>query len=219
MKTAIVIGATGLVGSYITLKLLDDSRYSKVKVFVRNSLEVKHPKLEEHIVDFEKLDLWKDEIKGDELYSALGTTIKKAGSKNAQYKIDFTYQYETAKAAAKNGVKSYMLISSAGANYKSSNFYLRMKGNLDEKVQLLNFEKIRIFRPSILVGLRSEKRVGESIGIKIAGLITRIIPALKRYKPIKASSVAEAMIVSANQNKSDKIKIYHPEEIFILQLT
>lgn len=219
MKTAIVIGATGLVGSYITLKLLDDSRYSKVKVFVRNSLEVKHPKLEEHIVDFEKLDLWKDEIKGDELYSALGTTIKKAGSKNAQYKIDFTYQYETAKAAAKNGVKSYMLISSAGANYKSSNFYLRMKGNLDEKVQLLNFEKIRIFRPSILVGLRSEKRVGESIGIKIAGLITRIIPALKRYKPIKASIVAEAMIVSANQNKSDKIKIYHPEEIFILQLT
>ncbi len=219
MKTAIVIGATGLVGSYITLKLLDDSRYSKVKVFVRNSLEVKHPKLEEHIVDFEKLDLWKDEIKGDELYSALGTTIKKAGSKNAQYKIDFTYQYETAKAAAKNGVKSYMLISSAGANYKSSNFYLRMKGNLDEKVQLLNFKKIRIFRPSILVGLRSEKRVGESIGIKIAGLITRIIPALKRYKPIKASSVAEAMIVSANQNKSDKIKIYHPEEIFILQLT
>ncbi|HMN25660.1 MAG TPA: NAD(P)H-binding protein, partial [Ignavibacteriaceae bacterium] len=187
MKTAIVIGATGLVGSYITLKLLDDSRYSKVKVFVRNSLEVKHPKLEEHIVDFEKLDLWKDEIKGDELYSALGTTIKKAGSKNAQYKIDFTYQYETAKAAAKNGVKSYMLISSAGANYKSSNFYLRMKGNLDEKVQLLNFKKIRIFRPSILVGLRSEKRVGESIGIKIAGLITRIIPALKRYKPIKAS--------------------------------
>ncbi|HRN27810.1 MAG TPA: NAD(P)H-binding protein [Ignavibacteriaceae bacterium] len=219
MKTAIVIGATGLVGSYITLKLLDDSRYSKVKVFVRNSLEVKHPKLEEHIVDFEKLDLWKDEIKGDELYSALGTTIKKAGSKNAQYKIDFTYQYETAKAAAKNGVKSYMLISSAGANYKSSNFYLRMKGNLDEKVQLLNFKKIRIFRPSILVGLRSEKRVGESIGIKIAGLITRIIPALKRYKPIKASIVAEAMIVSANQNKSDKIKIYHPEEIFILQLT
>jgi len=199
MKTAIVIGATGLVGSYITLKLLDDSRYSKVKVFVRNSLEVKHPKLEEHIVDFEKLDLWKDEIKGDELYSALGTTIKKAGSKNAQYKIDFTYQYETAKAAAKNGVKSYMLISSAGANYKSSNFYLRMKGNLDEKVQLLNFKKIRIFRPSILVGLRSEKRVGESIGIKIAGLITRIIPALKRYKPIKASN--------------------HPEEIFILQLT
>lgn len=216
MKTAIVIGATGLVGSYITLKLLDDNRYSKVKVFVRNSLEVKHPKLEEHIVDFEKLELWKDEIEGDELYSALGTTIKKAGSKDAQYKIDYTYQYETAKAAAKNGVKSYMLISSAGANYKSSNFYLRMKGNLDEKVQLLNFEKIRIFRPSILVGLRSEKRAGESIGIKIAGLITRIIPALKKYKPIKASLVAEAMIISANQNSTEKSIAYQPQQIFNL---
>ncbi len=216
MKTAIVIGATGLVGSYITLKLLDDNRYSKVKVFVRNSLEVKHPKLEEHIVDFEKLELWKDEIEGDELYSALGTTIKKAGSKDAQYKIDYTYQYETAKAAAKNGVKSYMLISSAGANYKSSNFYLRMKGNLDEKVQLLTFEKIRIFRPSILVGLRSEKRAGESIGIKIAGLITRIIPALKKYKPIKASLVAEAMIISANQNSTEKSIAYQPQQIFNL---
>ncbi len=216
MKTAIVIGATGLVGSFITLKLLDDNRYSKVKVFVRNSLKVKHTKLEEHIVDFEKLDLWKDEIEGDELYSALGTTIKKAGSKEAQYKIDYTYQYETAKAAAKNGVKSYMLISSAGANYKSGNFYLRMKGNLDEKVQQLNFEKIRIFRPSILVGSRSEKRAGESIGIKIAGLITRIIPALKKYKPIKASLVAEAMIISANQNSTEKSIAYQPQQIFNL---
>ena len=101
-----------------------------------------------------------------------------------------------------------MLISSAGANYKSGNFYLRMKGNLDEKVQQLNFEKIRIFRPSILVGSRSEKRAGESIGIKIAGLITRIIPALKKYKPIKASLVAEAMIISANQNLTVKSIVY-----------
>ena len=216
MKTAIVIGATGLVGSFITLKLLDDERYSKVKVFVRNSVEIKHQKLDEHIVDFAKLDLWKDEIKGDELYSALGTTIKKAGTKDAQYKIDFTYQYETAKAASKNGVKSYLLVSSAGANYKSSNFYLRMKGNLDEKIQLLDFEKIRIFRPSILVGLRSEKRLGESIGIKIAGTITKIIPALKKYKPIKASLVAEAMIISVNQSSIEKSIVYQPLQIIDL---
>lgn len=216
MKTAIVIGATGLVGSFITLKLLDDNRYAKVKVFVRNSLEVEHPKLEEHIVDFDKLDLWKDEVKGDELYSALGTTIKKAGSKDAQYKIDFTYQYKTAKAASENGVKSYLLVSSAGANYKSSNFYLHTKGNLDEKVQQLNFEKIRIFRPSILVGLRSEKRFGESIVIKIAGAITTIIPALKKYKPIEASLVAETMIKVANQNSTEKSIIYQPLQIFNL---
>ena len=214
MKTAIVIGASGLVGSYVTLKLLDDIRYNKVKVFVRNSLDISHKKLEEHIVSFDKIDLWKEYLTGDELYSALGTTIKKAGSKEAQYKIDFTFQYEVAKAAAENGVKKYMLVSSVGADYKSSNFYLRTKGSLDEKVQQLSFEQICIFRPSILVGLRSEKRLGESIGIKIAGTITKIIPALKKYRPIEASRVAEVMIKSANQSISNKTKIYQPEEIF-----
>ena len=216
MKTAIIIGATGLVGNLITRKLLEDNRYEKVKVFVRKSLNINNPKLEEHIVDFDNIALWKNNLSGDELYSAIGTTIKKAGSKDAQYKIDFTYQYEAANAASENGVKNYLLVSSLGANSKSSNFYLRMKGSLDEKVRLLSFDRIRIFRPSILVGDRSEKRFGESLGIKIAGTLTKIIPALKKYRPIKASQVAEAMIKSANQNLSDKIKIYNSEEIFVL---
>ncbi len=198
MKTAIVIGATGLVGNHITQKLLGDARYEKVKVVVRRSLNINNSKLEEHIVDFDKIDVWKDSLIGDELYSALGTTIKKAGSKDEQYKIDYTYQYEVAKAASQNGVTKYLLVSSAGANYKSSNFYLRMKGKLDEAVQQLPFKQIIIFRPSILAGKRSGKRFGESIGIKIAGTITKIIPALKKYRPIEASRVAEAMIKSAN---------------------
>ncbi|MDP2365977.1 MAG: NAD-dependent epimerase/dehydratase family protein, partial [Ignavibacteria bacterium] len=105
MKTAIVIGATGLVGNFITRKLLDDNRYVKVKVFVRRSLHISNPKLEEHLINFDNIDVWKEYITGDELYSALGTTIKKAGSKDAQYKIDFTYQYEVAKASAQNRVK------------------------------------------------------------------------------------------------------------------
>jgi len=214
MKTALIIGATGLVGSFITLKLLNDNSYEKVKVFVRRSIKINNPKLEEHIINFEKIETWKDQLIGDELYSALGTTIKKAGSKDAQYKIDYTYQYEVAKAASENGVKKYLLVSSAGANYKSSNFYLRIKGSLDEKVQQLGFDKIRIFRPSILVGKRSERRLAESLGIKIAGAITRLIPSLKKYRPIEASRVAEAMIKSANENILNKTKIYQPEEIF-----
>jgi uncharacterized protein YbjT (DUF2867 family) len=215
-KTALVIGASGLVGSFVTLKLLNDSRYEKVKVFVRRSLEINHTKLEEHIVNFDKPDLWRNHLIGDELYSALGTTIKKAGSKEVQYKIDFTYQYEVANAASENGVKKYLLVSSLGADYKSSNFYLRIKGSLDEKVQQLNFERIRIFRPSILVGLRSETRLGETLGIKIAGVVTKLVPALKKYKPIKASLVAEAMIKSANQTTSEKIKIFQSDEIYDL---
>jgi len=216
MKTAIVIGATGLVGSNVTSQLLDDVRYEKVKVFVRRSLNISNPKLEEHLISFDNIDVWKEYIAGDELYCALGTTIKKAGSKEVQYKVDFTFQYEIAEAAAQNGVKKYLLVSSAGANYTSSNFYLQMKGNLDDKIQHLNYEQIYIFRPSILVGDRSEKRLGEAIGIKLAGIIIKIIPALIKYRPIEASRVAEAMIYSANQNTSDKIKIYHPEEIFNL---
>ncbi len=218
MKTALVIGATGLVGSLITLKLLDDKGYEKVKSFVRRSIKINNPKLEERIVNFEEIEVWKDQLIGDELYSALGTTIKKAGSKEAQYKIDYTYQYEVAKAAAENGVKKYLLVSSAGANYKSGNFYLRTKGSLDEKVQQLNFDQICIFRPSYLVGVRNEKRLGETIGIKIAGTITKLIPALKKYRPIEASRVAEAMIKSANQNLSGKIKIFQPEEILKFKL-
>jgi len=216
MKTAIIIGATGLVGNIITRKLLDDNRYVKVKVFVRRSLQISNLKLEEHIVDFDKIELWKDSLGGDELYSALGTTIKKAGSKDVQYKIDFTYQYEVAKASAQIGVEKYLLVSSAGANNKSNNFYLSMKGKLDEKVQLLPFKHIHIFRPSILVGDRNEKRLGESLGIKIAGIITKIIPAIKKYRPIEASKVAETMIKSASQTLTEQIKIYQPEEIFNL---
>ena len=154
-------------------------------------------------VDFEKLEQWKNKITGDELYSAMGTTIKKAGSKEAQYKIDFTYQYECAKAASENGVGKYLLVSSAGANSKSGNFYLRIKGELDEKVSELPFKQISIFRPSFLAGERKESRRGEAIGISAVNFLAKIIPPLRKYRPIEAATVAEAMIKAANQ----KIKL------------
>jgi len=193
MKTAIVIGATGMVGSRLVYMLLKDSRFSKVKVFVRQSMGLTSPKLEEHIVDFDEPDTWKRLLTGDVLYSAMGTTRKAAGSKEAQYKIDYTFQYRVAKIAAANDVKKYILISSAGASADSKIFYSRIKGELERDVRKLPFETIHIIRPGMLAGERKEVRTGEQIGIGIMNLVG-MIPGLKSLKPIQGSEVAKAMI-------------------------
>ena len=215
MKTAIVIGATGLVGKSLTQNLLVDERYSSVKIFTRRSLGITNPKLKEHIVDFEKLYDWKNEITGDELYSAMGTTIKKAGSKAVQYKIDFSYQYEFALAAFQNGVEKYLLVSSAGANENSGNFYLKMKGELDRKVFSLGFKNILIFRPSILAGDRNENRTGEKYGIAAMNILSRIIPPLKKYKPVEAETVAKFMINKANESLTKSLMIFELNQITV----
>ncbi|MEQ8524162.1 NAD(P)H-binding protein [Gracilimonas sp.] len=213
-KTAIVIGATGLVGSHILNQLLENDDYASVKVFHRRSTGIDHPKLKEHIVKFEEIEDWKKQLTGDELYSALGTTIKQAGSQERQYTIDFTYQYETAKAAAKNGVAKFSLVSSAGANAESRAFYTKLKGELDEAVKELPFEVITILRPSFLDGARQEDRLGESIGILLAKMFTKI-PGLKKYRPIFAGKVAEGMINSLKKCPPG-YHIFELDEIFYL---
>ncbi len=204
-QTAIVIGATGLVGSHVLDLLLLDGNYGKVKVFHRRDTGVSHPKLEEHIIDFNHLDKWKSELTGDHLFSALGTTIKKAGSKEAQHTIDFTYQFEVAKAAAENGVPHYALISSIGADASSKSFYTRIKGKLDEAVQNLGFNSVLIVRPSFLDGDRNEFRLGERIGIGFANVLCKL-PGLKKYHPIKAKNVAQAMISGIKKETSQIVE-------------
>ena len=216
MKTAVVIGASGLIGKSLVKNLLNDNRYNSVSVFVRRTINISNSKLTEHIVDFDKITDWKNKIAGDELYSAMGTTIKKAGSKEAQYKIDVTYQYECAKAASENGVKNYFLVSSSGANAKSKLFYMRIKGELEEKVTLLPFNKIRIFRPSLLLGERDEKRFGEKAAERLLKIVVPLFPFLKNQRPIEGEKVARAMIVSANEDTNERIKIFEPLEIFQL---
>ena len=196
---ATVIGATGLVGSQLIRQLLNDNKFENIDVFVRRSTGLSHPKLTEHLVDFNHIQAWSDQIRGDVLFSALGTTIKKAGSKEKQYLVDYTYQHQAAQAAAKNGVANYVLVSSAGANAKSKIFYSRMKGELEEAVSKMAFHKIAILRPSILDGNRKEKRDAEAISLKITRWLTRYI--LKKYRPIKDAIVARAMINSVNMNK------------------
>jgi uncharacterized protein YbjT (DUF2867 family) len=192
-RTALVIGATGLVGSHLVEQLLTDQRFSEVKIFSRRNIGQYHPKLKEYIIDFDAPSDWAHLVQGDVLFSALGTTLKTAGSKEAQYGIDHTYQYNFAVAASNNHVPVYVLVSAAMADEKSRIFYSRMKGELERDVKKLPFRSIQILQPGILVGDRKEKRTGESWGIKIFRFLNSMGIARKQ-KPIHAAIVAKAMI-------------------------
>lgn len=202
-KVANIIGSTGLVGKQIVHLLLDDDRYDTVRVFQRRSLGIDSNRLDEHIVDFDSINDWKHLVQGDELYSALGTTIKTAGSKERQYEIDYHYQYQVAEAASENGIGTYLLVSSAGASSKSPNFYLGMKGALDEAVNQLSFQRTYIFQPSLLAGEREKNRLGEKISYAILQPLSGI-PFIKKYRPIMGYEVALAMINVANNCDTSK---------------
>lgn len=196
MKTAIIVGATGLIGKELCRQLLADERYEKVKLLVRKHQELTHPKIEELIIDFNALDALS--IIGDELYCCLGTTIKTAGSKEAFYKVDYEYVVQVSKQALKAGVKKLVVVSAMGADKKSSVFYNKVKGEMEEAISQLDFENTIIVRPSMLLGNRSEFRLGELIGKKVMRALSFLIPA--KYKAIHDYQVAKAMILQANTN-------------------
>lgn len=209
--TANVIGGSGLVGQQLIRQLLDHPEFEKVRSFVRRSSGLTNAKLEEIIIDFDHPALWKHLVKGHVLFSTLGTTIRTAKTKENQYRVDYTYQFEFARAASENGVPVYVLVSSMGANPKASVFYSRMKGELEEAVSQLSFSKLAIFRPSILDGNRKESRVGEKIGLAISRVLTHFV--FKKYKPTPVHLLAQKMIsVSLDQSKA--LQVLEGTEIF-----
>ncbi len=201
MKKAIVIGSTGMVGTQLIKLLIENEEYSEIVSLVRRSGGVKHPKLKEEIINFDKPEEWKNLVTGDVLFSTLGTTIAQAKTKENQFKIDYTYQFTVAEVAAKNGVSNYVLVSSAGASSKSAVFYSKMKGELEDAVQKLPFEIISILRPGQLDGNRTEKRVGEKIGLAVMYFLNKG-GLFKRFRPIVAVQVAKAMINAASKKTS-----------------
>jgi uncharacterized protein YbjT (DUF2867 family) len=196
-KTAIIIGATGLTGKHLLHQLLNHPAYDKVTALVRRPMGITHDKLHEVIFDFDHPDA--SVVKGDDLYCAMGTTLAKAGSKPAQYLIDCTYPAETGRIAKANGVRQYLLVSSIGASSGSSNFYLKTKGELEDKIAALGFDLFASARPSFLLGNREEFRLGEKIGIVLAKLLAPLfLGGIKKYRGINSADVAAALITKAN---------------------
>lgn len=199
MKTALLFGATGLVGRELLKRLLNDPHYGLVKIFLRKKLTVKHLNASVHQVNFESLADAASSFSGDDCFCALGTTMKTAGSKEAFRKVDYEYVLNVARLAKQQGVKRFIVVSSIGANAHSSNFYLKTKGEMEAALQQLGFEQILIVRPSILLGKRKEVRIGEHIGIFFARMANPFMfGPLDKYRPIKARVVAKAMINLAN---------------------
>lgn len=192
---ALVIGATGATGKDLVNQLLHDKDFEEVDIFVRKPVDIQDKKLKIHVVDFEKPDDWKNMVKGDVVFSCLGTTLKTAGSKEAQRKVDFGYQYEFAKAAKENEVDDYILVSAYGANPASKIFYSKMKGELEEAVKKLHFNKITIFKPGMLERKDSE-RTGEVLGSRIIKFANKL-GLLESQKPLPTDILAKAMINSS----------------------
>jgi len=220
-RTALIVGATGLVGGHCLQYLLQSDDYEKVIILVRRPLQMEHFKLAEHVVNFDKLDQYAPVIIADDVYCCLGTTIKVAGSQEEFRKVDFTYTVQTCAIAVKNGADQLLVVTSLGANPHSRIFYNRIKGETEEAVSKLPCEAIHFFRPSLLLGERKDSRRAEKAGIStIKGLSTMMVGPLKKYKPIEATVVAHAMVLAARESQpgvhiyeSDRIQALHEAEM------
>lgn len=202
-KSALLLGASGLVGGELLNCLLRAPEYEKVRILVRKPLDFQHLKLEEHVIRFEDLAQHKECFKVDDVFCCLGTTIKKAGSKKEFQKVDVEYPLKIAKYAKELGAEKFLVISSIGADPNSKVFYSRMKGLLEEKLKEIGYDTLHIFRPSLLLGDRKEYRFGESAAAVLANRISfAFVGKLKEYKPIEAKTVALGMYKAAQRKKT-----------------
>jgi uncharacterized protein YbjT (DUF2867 family) len=195
-RGALLVGATGLVGSFLLQRLLESGAYARVTVWVRRKLEQAHAKLKSEVVDFERLH--ERPVEAEDVFCCLGTTIKKAGTEAAFRQVDYDYPVALAIAAASGGARRLLVVSALGANPDSRIFYNRVKGEMEIAVKAAGVPATLFFRPSLLSGPRAEVRRGERIGEAIGKLLG---PLLGKYRPIHADLVAAAMLRAALEDR------------------
>ena len=206
MKTVLIFGSSGLIGSELLKIIIKDNSYSHIKLFVRSVTAIDNSKVEIIQTDFTNLEKYKDSMVGDDCFFCIGTTRKDTPDKNEYKKVEYSIPVDIAKIVRSNSVKSFVYVSSLGANQKSSSQYLQNKGQVEEELNKLNFAKLVLIRPSILLGNRKVFRLGERIGIFVMKTLSIFfLGSLKKYKPIKAHDVAKAMINIIQKNFEKKI--------------
>lgn len=197
MKSAIIAGATGLIGSQLLELLLNDPHYNKVIALSRKELSAHHPKLDNVVLDFDHLDDHATDLRGEDVFCCLGTTMKQAGSKEAFRKVDFVYPHSLASVTRSQGARRFFLVTALGSDKGSSIFYNQVKGEVEEAIRAVGFETLHIFQPSMLLGPRQGSRAGESVGKAVMQTIGFLIP--RKYKAIESAKVARAMLSAAGQ--------------------
>lgn len=200
MKTALLAGATGLVGSALLPLLLASGRYAKVIVVGRRPVALTHPKLVQVVTELSELDGVRLRLIADDVYCCLGTTMQQAGSKEAFYQVDYQYVVQLAAVATTNFASQFLVVSAMGADAHSRFYYNRVKGEMEGTIRQVPFRAIHIFRPSLLLGQRAAPRLGERVGaffLKLAAPLLR--GRLRHYRPVAAATVAQAMLRAAGQ--------------------
>ncbi|NJY61349.1 NAD(P)H-binding protein [Salinimicrobium sp. CDJ15-81-2] len=215
MKTAIILGATGLTGSILLEKLLEDNRYSKIKLFSRSSAGVNNDKIEEHLVDLFELEKHSKDFNADEVFCCIGTTQAKTPDEETYYKIDHGIPVTAAKLAKQNNISRFLVISALGADVESRFFYNRTKGEMERDVLAQGIAETYLMEPSFITGKRKENRSLEAVGGKVMGVANHLLVGpLKKYRSIHAGTIADAMIYVANNVYSgDRIKSDEIREI------
>ena len=212
-KSALILGASGLIGGHLLEFLLKDDSYREIIVPVRKSLQIKHEKLVECIIDFDRMENLEEYLPVSIVFCCLGTTIKKAGNPDNFYKVDYTYCAEGARIASNSGCEKFLIVTALGADLKSSMYYNRVKGEIEEKIKEYSFKEIHIFRPSLLRGERTESRTGEDLLNTASSLFSfMFVGPLQQYKPIGADVVAFAMKIQAD-SRNEGTHIYESSKI------